>query len=202
MKSLVSLAIASIAFLAIADSSQAATYGGFTIAPGVLRATNLVVQGQTDAYNATSFPTVMRSTGVLEYPAFMVTAPGVCTAVGPDYTIQMSVLSATQTRVKISATAPTCGIRAISFGTPNSRCAYDLSLPNPGTIGSLAGANPMPVAGGLVGAWNATIRFDNAVYVFGTAVQNDLYSRMTVNFNGIFDAGDVFAFTVDTDNIS
>jgi len=40
------------------------------------------------------------------------------------------------------------------------------------------------------------------VYVFGTAVQNDLYSRMTVNFNGIFDAGDVFAFTVDTDNIS
>ena len=202
MKSLVSTALASLASLAVAASSQAATYGGFAIAPGVLRGTNLVVQGQTDVNNATSFLTVTRSTGVLEYPAFAVTMPGVCTAVGPDYVIQMSVLSATQTRVKITATAATCGIRAISFGTPNSRCAYDLSLPNPGTAGSLAGANVVPVAGGLVGAWNATIRFDNAVFVFGTPVQNDLYSRMTINFNGVFDAGDVFAFNVDTDNIN
>ncbi len=202
MRHFATVALASIASLATAAASHAATYGGFTIAPGILRGTNLVQQSQSDVTNATSYVTVMRSTGVLEYPAFAITSPGVCTATGPDYVIQMTVISTTQTRVKIAATAATCGIRAISFGTPNSRCAYDLSLPNPGTAGSGSGANVVPVAGGLIGAWNATIRFDNAVYVFGTPVQNDLYSRMTVYFNGTFDVGDVFAFNVDTDAIN
>jgi hypothetical protein len=50
--------------------------------------------------------------------------------------------------------------------------------------------------------WNATARFDNAVYVFGTPAQGDLYSRMTLNFSLTFDAGDVFAFDVDTDAIN
>jgi hypothetical protein len=202
MRHLATIALASLASLAAAASSQAATYGGFTTAAGALRGTNMVVQGQSDMSNATSFLTVVRSTGVLEYPAFVITAPGVCTATGPDYVIQMSVLSATKTRIKIGASAASCGIRQISFGTPNSRCAYDLTNPNPGTIGSLQGANIVPLAGGLVGMWNATAKFDNAVYVFGTPVQGDLYSRMTLNFSLTFDAGDVFAFDVDTDAIN
>lgn len=202
MKSLVSLALASLASLAAVTTTEAGTYSGFTIAPGTLRGTNLVVQGQTDVNNATSFVTVQRTSGVFEYPAFAVTAPGVCTAVGPDYVITMTVMGITQTRIKIAATAGTCGIKAISFGTPNSRCAYDLTNPNPGTVGSMQGANIVPVAGGLIGLWDAKAKFDNAVYLFGTPVQNDLYSRMTIFFSSAFDAGDVFAFNVDTDNIN
>lgn len=202
MRHFATIALASLASLAAAASSQAATYGGFVTAPGVLRGTNLVAQGQTDLANATSYVTVVRSTGVLEYPAFVVTAPGVCTATGPDYVIQMTVLSPTQTRIKIGATAASCGIRQISFGTPNSRCAYDLTNPNPGTPGSLQGANIAPIAGGLVGTWNATAKFDNAVNIFGAVAQGDLFSRMTLNFSTTFDAGDVFAFTVDTDVIN
>ena len=99
MKSLVSIALASLASLTVAASSQAATYSGFTIAAGALRGTNLVVQGQTDVNNATSFVTVLRTTGVYEYPAFAVTSPCVCTAVVPDYVITMTVISTTQTRV-------------------------------------------------------------------------------------------------------
>lgn len=199
MRTLVSIAAAS---LAITAAAPAATYSGFSFTPGVLRATNLVTQAQTDVTNATSYLAVTRWSGVMEYPAFVVTGPGVCTAVGTDYVIQMTVVSPTQTRVKIGATAATCAIRAISFGTPNSRIAYDLTNPNPGTAGSLQGANIVPVAGGLVGLWNATAKFDNAVYVFGTPVQNDLFTRMAINFSTPFDAGDVFSFTVDTDIIN
>jgi len=202
MKSLVSIALTSLASLTVAASSQAATYSGFTIAAGTLRGTNLVVQGQTDVNNATSFVTVLRTTGVYEYPAFAVTSPGVCTAVGPDYVITMTVISTTQTRVKIAATSATCGIKTVSFGTPNSRCAYDLTNPNPGTAGSAQGANIVPVAGGLIGMWDAKAKFDNAVYLFGSPPRNDLYSRMTIFFSSAFDAGDVFAFNVDTDNIN
>jgi hypothetical protein len=131
-----------------------------------------------------------------------VTAPGVCTAVGPDYVITMTVISTTQTRVKIAATSATCGIKTVSFGTPNSRCAYDLTNPNPGTVGSAQGANIVPVAGGLVGLWDAKAKFDNAVYLFGSPPRNDLYSRMTIFFSSAFDGSDVFAFNVDTDNIN
>lgn len=200
MRSLVPVVIASLASLAAATASDAATYGGFGIAAGVLRGTNLVTQAQSDISNATSYLTVMRSSGVLEYPAFVVMGLGVCVATGPDYTITMTVLSNTQTEIKIAATAPTCGIRAIQFGTPNSRCAYDLTNPNPGTVGSLTGSNAAPVT--MVGAWNATLKFDNAVNIFGTAARMDLFSRMTVNFSSPFDAGDVFTFRVDTDAIN
>lgn len=200
MRSFFPVIAASLASLAAATASNAAVYGGFVFAPGVLRGTNLVVQGQSDIINATSYLTVVRSTGVLEYPVFVVTAPGVCTAVGPDYTITMAVLSPTQTEVKINATAATCRLRSVQFGTPNSRCAYDLTNPNPGTAGSLNGSNPVPVS--LTGAWTATIKFDNAVNIFGAAARMDLFSRMTVNFNVAFDVGDSFGFRVDTDAIN
>ncbi len=202
MRSIIALAVAALASLASTATSHAQVYGGFTIAAGTPRIVSVVNQNATPATNATSYLTVQRCSGVLQYPALVVTSATTCTAVGPDYQITMTVLSATQTAVKIVATAPTCAIRSVSFGTPNSQCGYDLTNPNPGTVGSLTGANPVPVAGGMVGIWTANIKFDNAVNIAGTAAQGDLFSRMTVFFSSCFDAGDVFAFTVDTDKIS
>ena len=202
MRSIIALAVATLASLAATATSQAQVYGGFTVAAGTPRIVSVVNQNATPATNATSYLTVQRCSGVIEYPAFVVTSPTTCTAVGPDYQITMTVVGATQTAVKIVATAATCAIKSVSFGTPNSQCGYDLTNPNPGTVGSLAGANPVPVAGGMVGIWTANIKFDNVVNIAGAAAMRDLYSRMTVNFSSCFDAGDVFAFTVDTDKIS
>jgi hypothetical protein len=196
------LAVAALASLASTATSHAQVYGGFTIAAGTPRIVSVVNQNATPATNATSYLTVQRCSGVLQYPALVVTSATTCTAVGPDYQITMTVLSATQTAVKIVATAPTCAIKSVSFGTPNSQCGYDLTNPNPGTAGSLTGANPVPIAGSLIGVWTAQVKFDNAAYYAGTVAQLDLYTRMTVSFNGCFDVGDLIQFTVDTDLIS
>lgn len=200
MRQITTIALASLASLAIAGASQAAVWGGFGVLPGVLRPTNLVVQNQTAASNATSSLAVTLCTGAVQYPPFVVVSATTCVANTPNYQIIMDVLSPTQTKVSIIALSATCAIKSISFGTPNSQCAFDLTNPNPGTVGSLQGANPL--ATGLTGAWTSTIRFDNAVNIFGAAAVGDLYSRMTVNFSSCFDVGDVCTFTVDTDKIN
>jgi hypothetical protein len=196
---LTTLAIASI--LGTAGTSHAATWGGFAFAPGTPRIVTLINQASAGASNATSYLRVVRCTGVIDYPVFTWLG-ATCTAVTPDYTISMTVLSATKTNVKIVANSAACGIKEITFGTPNSQCGYDLTNPNPGTIGSLAGSNPVPVAGGLVGAWNVTVLLDNMVNLAGVGAMRDLFSRMTVRFNSCFDVGDLCSFTIDTDKIS
>ncbi len=202
MRSIITLsALALASILGTATTSQAATWGGFAVAVGTPRVVTAVNQASTGQTNATSFLKVIRCTGVVEYPAF-VWAGATCTAATPDYTITMTVLSATQTNVKIQANSAACGIKQITFGTPNSSCGYDITNPNPGTAGSLTGADPVPMAGGLIGAWNVTVLLDNMVNIAGAAAMRDLYSRMTVNFNSCFDVGDLCSFNIDTDKIS
>ncbi len=194
------LTAAAIASLGATTASHAATFGGFTMAAGVLRTVAAVNQASTGATNATSYLSVTTCAGVVQYPVFVVTGATTCQAVGAGYQINMTVSTANQTRVRITATAATCQVRSVKFGTPNSMCGYDLTNPNPGTLGSLTGFNPVPTI--LVGgAWNATIRFDNAVRIGGMAPVGDLYNIMTVNFSSCFDVGDVFEFVVDTDRL-
>ena len=201
MRSIITLsALALASILGTAGTSHAATWGGFAVAAGAPRTVTGVSQVSTGQTNSTSYLTVTRCTGVVEYPAF-VWVGATCTATTPDYTIVMTVLSATQTNVKIAATSAACGIKQITFGTPNSQCGFDLTNPNPGTVGSLTGADPVPMAGGLIGAWNVTLLLDNVVNIAGAAAMRDLYSRMTVNFSSCFDAGDLCSFTIDTDKI-
>jgi hypothetical protein len=192
---------ASIAALAASASSLGATWGGFSIAIGMPRVVASVNQASSGAVNATSFLAVNRCSGVMEYPVF-VAAGATCVATTPDYQITMTVLSATQTEVAIIATSPACDLKAITFGTPNSSCGYDVALPNPGTVGSLAGFNPTQVAGSLFGAWTSYVVLDNRVNVGGIAPVGDLYSRMTVYFSSCFDVGDAIKFRVDTDKIN
>jgi len=199
IKNITLASLAGVATLASAGTTHAAAFGPFSVGVGVLRATNSVLQNQTGASNATSYLTIQRCSGVIETPVF-VAAGASCTATTADYQIIMDVLSPTSTRVTIVATSATCDIRYVRFGTPNSRCAYDMTNPNPGTVGSGAGANPVAV--GLIGAWTANVRFDNAVNRIGAASMGDLYSRMTVNFSSCFDVGDLCQFTVDTDIIN
>lgn len=200
MRQITAIALASLASLAATGASQAAVWGGFGVLPGVLRPTNLVVQNQTAASNATSYLAVTLCTGAVQYPAFVVVSATTCVATTANYQIIMDVINPTQTKVSIIATSAACGIKSVSFGTPNSQCAYDMTNPNPGTAGSQQGANPVPT--GLTGAWTSTVRFDNAVNIVGAAAIGDLYSRMTVYFSSCFDVGDVCTFTVDTDKIN
>lgn len=190
---------ATLTTLGATTSSHAATYGGFTFFAGVARNVAAVFQTSTGATNATSYLSVQTCAGPVQYPVWLA-AGAVCQATTPDYQITMTVLAANQTRVRIAATSAACAIRSVKFGTANSVCGYDLTNPNPGTIGSLTGFNP--VATVLTGgAWNATIRFENAVRIAGTAAQMDLFNIMTVNFSACFDTGDVFEFVVDTDRL-
>ena len=104
---LTTLAIASI--LGTAGTSHAATWGGFAFAPGTPRIVTLINQASAGASNATSYLRVVRCTGVIDYPVFTWLG-ATCTAVTPDYTISMTVLSATKTNVKIVANSTTCGM--------------------------------------------------------------------------------------------
>ncbi len=200
MLTLRTLALAAAATtLGATTSSHAATYGGFTFFAGVARNVVAVNQASNGVSNATSYLRVQTCAGALQYPVWVVGGP-VCQATTADYQITMTVIAANQTRVRIAATSATCAIRAVRFGTPNSLCGYDLTNPNPGTVGSLTGFNP--VATVLTGgAWNATIQFGNAVRIAGTAAQMDLFNIMNVNFSACFDTGDVFEFVVDTDRL-
>jgi hypothetical protein len=201
MRTLTSIVLASLASLTAASSSQAAVFGPFATAVGALRTVATTAQATNGAINATSLLKVTRCSGAVETPAWVVAGP-TCTATAADYQISMTVVSATQTRVRIAATGATCDIRQIVFGTPNTRCGFDLTLPNPGTAGSAAGFNPAPVAGSLVGAWMATVRLENAVRIGGAAPVGDLYSVMVVSFNSCFDINDRIEFIVDTDYIN
>ena len=201
MRQITALALASLASLATATASHAAGWAAFVTNPGALRLITSANQISIPASNATSYLTVTRCTGVNEYPMFAVISPTTCVANGPDYQIVMEIINPTQTKVSIMATAASCAIRSVSFGTPNSRCGYDLTNPNPGTAGSLTGANPVPIAGSLIGAWTAQVKFDNAAYYAGSVAQLDLYTRMAVSFTSCFDVGDLIQFTVDTDLI-
>lgn len=192
---------AGIAALAASASSLGATWGGFALAIGMPRVVASVNQASSGAVNATSFLTVNRCSGIMEYPVF-VAAGATCVATTPDYQISMTVLSATQTEVAIIATSAACDIKAITFGTPNSSCGYDVALPNPGTVGSLTGLNPTPILASMIGAWTSQVVLDNRVNIGGVAPANDLYSRMTVYFSSCFDVGDAIKFRVDTDKLN
>lgn len=195
-----SIVLSALATLAVNGISHAQVWGGWGVGVGTPRVVSGVNQLASAASNATSYLRVERCTGVIEYPAFVLVGP-TCTAVGADYAISMTVINATQTEVRIAATGATCGIKSVTFGTPNSMCAFDMTAPNPGTAGSLAGANPVPVAGTLIGAWTSSVRFDNRVNLVGAAAAGDLYSRMTVYFSSCFDVGDQIVFRVDTDKL-
>jgi hypothetical protein len=199
MNQIATVALASLASLASAAATHAATYGGFTVSAGTPRVVTTVSQTSTPVSNATSRLRVERCSGVIEYPAFVVISPSTVIATGPDYRVVMTNVGATLTSITIEATAATCGLKAVSFGTPNTKCGYDLRNPNPGTAGSSTGADPVPAAMG--GAWTTFIHFDNVVKYPTAPAAGDLYGRMTVYFSSCFDAGDVWTFHVDTDRI-
>jgi hypothetical protein len=201
MRSILVLTVAVLASLSASTASLGATYGGFTKSAGTSITVASVNQASTSMTNATCPLTVWRCTGMPQYPLFCAISATVCEAIGPDYKITMTILSPTQTAVRIAATAASCCIQSISFGAPNSQCGFDLAV-SASTVGSLTGSNPVPSNPGLFGAWNATIKLDNVVVAAGFNVQNDLYSRMTVNFFPVFDAGDLFKFTIDTDKLN
>jgi hypothetical protein len=192
-------AIATLAGLAATSASSAAVWGGFGTALGVARIVAGVNQNASSASNATSYLTVQRCNGFIENPPFVVTSATDCVATGPDYQISMRIVSATQTEIKIISTTPNTQIKSITFGNAASFCGFDMSTPNPGTPGSMAGANPTPVT--LIGAWTSSVRFDNRVNIAGAAPLGDLYARMTVYFSSCFDVGDQLVFRVDTDKL-
>lgn len=196
-KNLASLALATVASLAAASASQAATFSGFTIAPGIARVVSTVNQNSTPASNATCALVVQRWSGAMEYPVFTVISPSTCIAYGSDYQIVMMNVGANLTSVLIQSTAPTCSLRWVRFGNAISKCGFDLTNPISGTVNSSTGRNPVPSS--LAGAWNTSIHFDNAVKYAATAAVGDLYSRMTVSFSSPF-AG-TWQFDLDTDFI-
>jgi len=199
MRQISTIVLSALATLAATSVSSAQVWGGFAVAPGVARVVAGVNQAATSASNATSRLVVQRCNGVIEAPAFVVTSPTYCIATGSDFQVSMQVMSPTQTEIKIISTSPNTQIRSVSFGNGAPLCGFDLSSPNPGTPGSLSGANPIPVT--LIGVWNTTIRFDNRVSVGGAAPLGDLYARMTVYFSSCFDMGDQLVFRVDTDRL-
>ncbi len=201
MRSMTSIALAAATSLLCAVQADAAVYGGFSRAAGMARSTTFVGQGSDSAVNASCRLSVLRSNGIVDYPVWVIAGPGKCIAAGADYQITMTVLSGTETSIKIEGTAGACALKGISFGGNNSHCGFDLTLPNPGTPGSGQGLNPTSGAAGLVGMWNASINLDGAVILAGNPLIGDLYSRLTVSFSACFDDGDVFEFKVDTDKL-
>ena len=187
--------LAALSSLALAGAAQAATFGPVTTSLGAIRYANAVLQNQTGASNATAALTVVRCSGAVETPAYVMMGTAAI-ATTADYQIALEILSPTQTRVSIWGFAA-CDIASVTFGSPNSRCGYDMSRPNPGTPGSMAGASPVAVT--LVGAWTSSIAFTNAVQVPGTPARGDLYAQMRVSFSSCFDVNDILQFTVDTD---
>lgn len=196
-RNLASLALAAAAAFASASASQAASFSGFTIAPGINRVVTTVNQNSTSASNATCALAVRRWSGVTEYPVFTVISPSTCIAYGPDYQIVMTNVGANLTNVLIQATAPTCSLKWVRFGNSVSKCGFDLTNPITGTVNSSTGRNPVPMSMG--GAWNTSIHFDNAVKYAATAAVGDLFSRMTVSFSSPFSG--TWQFDLDTDLI-
>jgi len=193
---------AAAAIACAATSSYAGTFAGFITTAGVARATPAVAQATNATHLRTAFLQVSYTDGTTTYPGF--TASGTSTVVattgaGASRTdIQMRVISATKTLVTIahvgSGDAP--AIKAISFGSPNSRVVYDLVATSAMTPGSDLGV--VPSASTLTGDWAAQLEFISPIALTGSAPRGDLYNTMRVNFLAPMHGG-TFAFTVDTD---
>lgn len=191
--------LAALSSLALAGAAQAATFGPVTTSLGAIRYANAVLQNQTGASNATAALTVVRCSGAVETPAYVMIGTAAI-ATTADYQIALELVSPTQTRVSIWALSTTCDITKVTFGNSASNCGFDMTRPSPGTPGSLTGSSPIAVT--LVGSWTSSIILTNAVKVPATPVRGDLYSQMSVSFSSCFDAGDILQFTVDTDIVN
>jgi hypothetical protein len=196
------LICSTLAALCAATATHAGTFAGFITTAGVARATPAVAQATTATQLRTAFLQVSFTDGTTTYPEF--TPSGTTTVVattgaGPCRTdIQMRVVSATKTLVTITqvgaAGAP--GVKAISFGSPNSRVVYDLVATAAMTPGSDLGV--VPTASTLAGDWAAQLEFVSPIALTGSAPRGDLFNTMRVNFLAPMYGG-TFAFTVDTD---
>jgi hypothetical protein len=191
-----------VAALGAASAAHAGVFAGFITSAGVARATPAVAQATTATHLRTAFLQVSYTNGATTYPEF--TASGTTTVVattgaGPCRTdIQMRVISTTKTLVTITqvgaAGAP--GLKAISFGSPNSRVVYDLVATSAMTPGSDLGV--VPSASTLAGDWTAQLEFVSPIALTGSAPRGDLFNTMRVNFLAPMNGG-TLAFTVDTD---
>lgn len=196
------LICSTLAVLCAATATHAGTFAGFITTAGVARATPAVAQATTATQLRTAFLQVSFTDGTTTYPEF--TPSGTTTVVattgaGPCRTdIQMRVVSATKTLVTITqvgaAGAP--GVKAISFGSPNSRVVYDLVATAAMTPGSDLGV--VPTASTLAGDWAAQLEFVSPIALTGSAPRGDLFNTMRVNFLAPMYGG-TLAFTVDTD---
>jgi hypothetical protein len=199
MRNAASLVLASLVSLVPAAVSHAGSYAGLTVTPGSTRVTGGVT-GPDAATIASSFLAVETWGGSWEHPTWLAASPMACTATTANYEIRMDILSPTLTRISVRARSIFCRLRSVSIGSVNTRLVFDLTDPNPGTIGSMSGLDPSAFT--LTGTWDMAIEYSDRVQVGSRPIAGDLYCRMTMTFDSPFDGGDSAVFYVDTDAIN
>ncbi len=77
---------------------------------------------------------------------------------------------------------------------------FDRTLPNPGTAGSLNGADI--TYGGGAGTWLAGPEYSDRVNISGAAAQNDTYNKLRLKFSTPFVPNNYLIFKLDIDRIN
>lgn len=202
VSAIVARPVAIAAALAVIGSAHAQTYTGHSAVAG----STTVIPAANDLPSVPDLQTlwirVTTTTGAVVPLSLSAALSTSYTAGGSTTNIALFPISATQTRVKISQSAPAggFGIRRVEFGTVNSRAGFDVVNATVRTPGSGLGFAPVATTTAGPSAWIAAIQFTNRVALPGAAAQNDLYKTMNVNFSVPMFNG-TFEFVVDTDRL-
>ena len=90
-------------------------------------------------------------------------------------------------------------VRLIGLSAASAkRYCFDRTLPNPGTAGSLTGADIAYLGG--AGAWMVGPEYSNRVTIGGVAM-NDTYMKLRLRFSVPFVPNNYLRFSLDTDRI-
>jgi hypothetical protein len=202
MRQLISTVVATATSLAVIGGAYAQSYTGHSAIAG----STTVIPAANDLPGVPDLQTlwirVTTTTGAVVPLSLSAALSTSYTAGGSTTNIALFPISPTQTRVKISQSAPAggFGIRRVEFGTVNSRAGFDIVNATVRTPGSGFGFAPVATTTAGPSAWVAAIQFTNRVTLPGAAAQNDLYKTMNVNFAAPMFNG-TFEFIVDTDRL-
>ncbi len=196
--------IATLALTAAALTTTFASAAGFTGNSVALAPTrNVLAMNQASSLAMVlALPVkVNMCSGATEACVFVATGPSSARATGSTYIIDATLINATTTRFMMRHTGMSNdGVVKVEFGGLAQAMVFDRTLPNPGSVGSLAGLDVAYLGG--AGLWNAQAIWTGPIKVGAAPAQGDVFNKIVISFTSCFMSGDFIQFNVDTDRAS
>lgn len=201
-RSSLTVAATATANLIVVGTVLAAGIGAVTAIPGVSYAVGGTAQ-VTGVLNIVGSRVEVSYAAAPPYVGFFPAAMGTSTTlVGPGFRLTCDHAGATPVFTLTHSGAvgfDLTEIRLIGVSAANNKkYCFDRTLPNPGTAGSLTGADIAYLGG--AGPWLAGPEYSNRITIGGVAM-NDTYLKLGLKFSVPFVPNNFLQFRLDTDRI-